>query len=200
MPRLVAALLALAFAPFLAPAPAAAARLTFFISGVGSGTIDDVAFDGRFTFVLRGDSANYTSGFGLSKYEPLDSAALRIDGVGTAAFTEATRLGHNAREKAIYFGRLPGPGDPLGRDLFDFRVDDPVNLARPFAAMIGRDVFALNQFVDVPTSLGLVDFETSSDVRFSAVPLPASAPLLLAALAGVAALGWRRRRGTALPA
>lgn len=203
MLRLAAGLLAVFLAAFLAVSlaailgaatPAAAAPLTFFISGKGAGTVNDVAFDGRFKFILRGELENYVSEFGVSIYDPLSSAVLRIDGVGTAAFTDSTRLGYQAREKAIFFSR------PSGRDLFDFRVDGPVDLTRPFAAMIGRNVFALNQFVDVPTSLGRIDFSRSSDVRFAAVPLPAAAPLLLAALAGLGALGLRRRRRAALPA
>lgn len=170
--------------------PASAAPLTWRISGTGAGVLDGQAFDGRFTFILKGDTANHTEGFGLSVVDPLDEAKVRIAGLGTATFELATRLGYNDRESGVFFSRSGGSNN----DLFDFRVDAPVDLTRAFGPIIGRDVFGLNQFVQVPTSLGLLDFDRSSDVKFSAVPLPAAAPLLVVALAGAGMIFGVRRK------
>lgn len=171
--------------------PASAAPLTWRIAGTGAGVLDGQAFDGRFTFILKGDTANHTEGFGLSVVDPLDEAKVRIAGLGTATFELATRLGYNDREGAVFFSRSGGSDN---NDLFDFRVDAPVDLTRAFGPIVGRDVFGLNQFVQAPTSLGLLDFDRSSDVQFSAVPLPASAPLLLVALAGAGMILQVRRK------
>ncbi|MBP7002964.1 hypothetical protein [Amaricoccus sp.] len=169
-------------------ASAGAAPLAWRIAGTGAGTLDGADWSGRFAFTIHGDSANHVDEFGVNVVSPLDSVALRIAGVGTAVLQPVTSLGYNDHEGVVFLGRV---GDT---DLFNFDVDAPIDLARHFAPVIGRHVYALNQFLDVPTSLGALTFDTSSDVAFSAVPLPAAAPLLVVALAGAGLLAGVRRR------
>lgn len=74
-------------------------------------------------------------------------------------------------------------------DLFDFTIDRPVGLRGPFAAILGSEVFGLDQFQGVATSRGALSFARAGRVRISAVPLPAAGWLLLAGAGALAALG-----------
>lgn len=179
--------LALVCLGLIAAAPTHAAPMTWRISGTGAGTLDGAAFDGRFAFVLKGDTADHETSGEISQINPLASARIRIAGHGAADFDDAMRLGYNSGTKAVFVAQA----DDLG-DIFDFYVENPVDITRPLAPIVGQ-VFGLPWAFTVPTSLGDLNLESSSDVSFSAVPLPAAAPLLLAALGAAGLLVGRSR-------
>ena len=163
-----------------------AGLLTYTIEGNGSGSLGGADFVGAdFVISMVGD----TDTFGGGDIDPLESASVSIAGLGTTIFNIDTRLGISGL--IIYFSRSPG-----GLDLFDFRLAAAVDLTAPFAPVAGTGIFALGQFVDVDTTLGLLTFVSSSDVIFQAggveaVPTPTT--ILLFGL-GLAGLGWSRRK------
>jgi hypothetical protein len=161
---------------------AQAAILNYSISGTGSGSLGGTNFvDANFTISMSGDTALFDG----SDINPLISSSVSIDGLGTTTIGESTRLGING--SIIFFSRSSG------LDLFDFFLAAPVDLTQPFGPLSGIKVFALNQFNDVASSLGLLSFNSSSDVLFqaSAVPVPAAAWLFGSGLAGL--LAFKRR-------
>ena len=169
-------------------AAANASPITYTISGVGSGSIGATAFSNAgFALTLNGDTAHYNG----TAVNPLDSVVLTVDGIGAATFQIGTLLGENSSH-VVYFSRA------TGSDLFDFTLPSQVNLGAAFGPLTGTGVFALSQFQDVASSLGLIDFNSSSAVQFqavagaAAVPEPASVILMGVALAGV--LLARRKR------
>jgi hypothetical protein len=160
-------------------AMAEAASLRYTIDGTGSLTLGATDYtDVDFRFTLIGEP----SGLGFAVL-PLSSATLSLSGAVDALFLGPTRLGINSAN-VVFFAR----NEALDiSDLFDFTVPVRVDLAQPFGPVTGVGVFGLNQFIEVPTSLGALTFLSSSDVQFAAtaVPLPASLPLLAGAVAMV---------------
>lgn len=174
----------------LVSSQAFAALINYEINGVGSGSLNGVAFNEQsFTFSLQGDTANFTSPGFYESIDPLNSASVSVNGVGSTTFLIPTRLG--IAGNAVFFSREGGGG----LDLFDFIIDNPVDLTTSFGPVAGYNVFALNQFVDVQTSLGLLTFSAADSVTFSAavVPEPETYALMLGGL-GMTALVARRRR------
>lgn len=185
---------------------ASAAGFSFSISGTGSGTLGSTAFTNEtFLFELYTDSANFSSAQGIQQFNPLDTAQVTIGTLGTTVFEIGTRLGYNESNNAVFFSRASGS------DLFDFFVDrsGKMDLTADNDPVKGIDVFALNQFRGVATSLGALSFNSSSSVLFgtnggvekpvvsaptpAAVPLPISGLLLLGGLAVPASLRLRRK-------
>lgn len=185
---------------------ASAAGYSFSISGTGSGVLGSAAFtDQDFLFELYTDSANFSKTGVIQQFNPLDKAQVTIGNLGTTVFEIGTRLGYHERNNAVFFSRTSGS------DMFDFFLDgtDKLDLTADNAPVKGIDVFALNQFRNVATSLGGLTFNSSSDVLFganggvqklaaaapapAAVPLPMSGLLLLGGLAAPAALRLRRK-------
>ena len=166
-----------------------AATINYTISGNGSGSLAGLAFtDQDFSISLIGDTANFSSP-GYDVIDPLNSATVAINGFGTTTLDLPTRLGISGN--IVFFSRA-GSG---GLDLFDFFLDAPVDLQSAFGPVMGTSVFALDQFVNVSTSLGALTFSDSTSVNFSAavVPEPETWAMLLAGM-GVSALAIRRRR------
>lgn len=166
-----------------------ATTINYTISGNGSGSLAGLSFtDQDFSISMIGDTANYSSG-SYDVIDPLNSATVAINGFGTTTFSIPTRLGISGN--IVFFSRA-GNG---GLDLFDFFLNAPVDLQNAFGPVIGTSVFALDQFVDVSTSLGALTFYDSTSVNFSAavVPEPETWAMLLAGM-GVSALAVRRRR------
>lgn len=172
---------------------ASAAIVTYTIAGTGTGTLAGTAFtNAAFTFTLTGDTALLASNI----IDPLASATVTIAGRGTSTFLLATRLGSSGT--VTFFSRSSSIG---GSDLFDFNTTAPVNLGASFGPVTGTGIFALEQFVNVATSGGLLTFTQSSSVQFAggpavtpAVPEPASWALMIG---GFGMVGGSLRRSRA---
>ena len=166
---------------------AQAAILNYSIVGAGSGSLGGESFvDASFTISMSGDASLF-NGVDIN---PLINSSVSIDGFGTAEIDGGTRLGING--SIIFFSRSSG------FDLFDFYLAAPVDLTQPFGPLSGTGVFALYQFDDVGTSLGLLSLNSSSDVLFQAsnVPEPAVVWLLCSGLAGLLAFKHRYNKKT----
>ncbi len=185
---------------------ASAAGYSFSISGTGSGSLGGAAFtDQGFLFELYTDSANFSRTGRIQQFNPLDKAQVTIGTLGTTVFEIGTRLGYNESNNAVFFSRT------TGSDMFDFFLEDTdsLDLTADNDPVKGINVFALNQFRNVATSLGALSFNSSSGVLFganggveklsiaapapAAVPLPMSGLLLLGGLAAPASLRLRRK-------
>ena len=97
-----------------------------------------------------------------------------------------------------------------------FRVDDPTGDSVAGEPLTRFQIAFLDGSLSetLPTSFALEDFGAGGQLRldfsptlfavvgnvtsvsFSAVPLPAALPLILTSLAGLGAMGWRRRKTT----
>lgn len=149
-----------------------ASTVTYQISGVGSGRLNDVVFRNTiFKISLIGESDSI-HGDVLN----LNSAEVKWDGAESATILEQTHLGINRDYPlgpAVFFSRTPS-----NYDLFDFVLPQSTTFSFlvPYDAEIGTRVFALHQFQFVPTSRGDLSFYASSDVVFSATGPSFSVP------------------------
>ena len=163
---------------------AQAETVIYDIVGSGSGSLNGISFtNDPFVFQLVGDPALAVNPLGTDYtfINPLTSAAVSIDGFATATFTISTALGIDpSNDNAIFFSRGGRSGTT---DLFDFYLGtsgSTFDFNAPYGPVLGTNVYALNQFIDVSTSGGPLTFSQSSDVLFSAstTPLPAALPLV----------------------
>jgi hypothetical protein len=179
-------------------APLQATSAVYTITGNGGGSLDGVGWAGDFTITMTGDLANLFSEPDFQINDPLVSAVVDIPTASGLNIIEGTRLGLNLGNLAIFFSRSSFVSD--GFDLFDFFIAAPVDLGASFGPVTGTGVFALDQFVDVPTSGGLLTFSRSGDVLFTgvvggtpAIPEPATWAMQVAGF-GLVGAGLRRRR------
>lgn len=182
----------------LTAAPVMATTAVYTITGSGTGQLNASDWQGAFTITLTGNLADFYPDPNADVLDPLVSAVVDIPSASGLVIVEATRLGFNYTNLAVFFSRSAFLNS--GLDLFDFYLGAPVDLSASFGPVTGSGVFALHQFVNVPTSGGLLTFTSSGDVRFAGVvgriPEPGTWALLIAGfgLVGFAA----RRRQTAL--
>lgn len=176
-------------AMLLCGAHTSAATFKYDITGTGSGAIGGVTFtDQAFDISFVGDAVGATL-----EINPLSSAQLSVEGLGTAILNLGTRIGINSSNDVVFFSRSSG------NDLFDFFLHTPLlSLSEEFS-VTGHSVFALNQFIYVDSSLGEIAFDSSSDVVFtsvlvSSVPEAQSYAMLLAGL-GLVGVMVRRKSG-----
>jgi hypothetical protein len=179
---------------------AKAATELYTVSGTASGSLAGVGFTAQaFTFSLTGDNTVISGAAGDDSYviDPLESASFSIANVGSGVFSLATRLGEFTQ--GIYFSR----SGSFGLDIFDFLLPNgAVDLTQSFGPVDGADVYALEQFVGVDTSIGDLTLTASSDVQFSGViegstpvggvPEPGGWALMLI---GIASVGLTLRKG-----
>jgi PEP-CTERM motif len=183
--------------------PAEAAIVQFDITGNGSGVLSGTSFSGNFDIQLIGDNSTVsinTSGNHI--IDPLISASV-TSSFGTVSLSIPTRLGLN--NVAIFFGNAG-----IGFDLFDFQLSiadaAAFNFQPGYGPVPGTNVFALNQFVNVPTSGGLLSLNQSSDVLFSSqnitagVPEPSTWAMMILGFAGIGFMAYRRKTKPALMA
>lgn len=174
-----------------------AISLNYSIIGTGSGSLGGVSFSNTaFSIDLIGD----TDLFNGVSIDPLSSATVSISGFDTTTLNIATRLG--STPSVAFFSRASSAGS---LDLFDFNLSGPVDLTQAFGPVVGTGVFALNQFSNVASSLGLLTFLSSSDVSFQAVnvstvPVPAAAWLFGSAVLGFFGMRRKSAKITALTA
>lgn len=177
-------------------ASANAGVVTYHITGVGSGLLAGNLFVGSpFDFTLVGNTSNKQNGGFYVEIDPLVSATFAVS-LGTGSFSIPTRLG--IAGTTVFFGRSASIN---GFDLFDFRVSPPADFFSAFGPIPGNAVFALQQFIDVSTSGGLLSLSSASGVQISAavaaapgVPEPTNWAMMVVGF-GMVGFAARRRSG-----
>ena len=164
-------------ASLLAFAPAAfAASITYTITGTGSGHVGASVFtDAAYTIQVTADTAQVTplgSPTNVGFEVPSLTALITVAGIGTATVTESTRM--------FVSNTYTGTGFARFLDLLD--VEHPLfatwDLKTPIGPLADLEPFAIAQFTDLSTSLGLMTLSSSSNVTFEATGGEAQAVLV----------------------
>ncbi len=144
--------------------------IVFSIQGVGTGTVDTTAFnDVAFTFSVTTDTTlittfAYADGEAGFQTPEVSGAGITIGGVGSGTFTDAEDI--FVSNTTTYAGIT----DAGTEDLLDgFNTSfSTYDLQSSIGPLPMTSLEALNQFVDIPTSLGSVSFTTATGVLFTA--------------------------------
>jgi hypothetical protein len=183
-------------------APALAAPIKYEFWGTATGEIGATSFFQRAVyFEIYGDT-DYASTFGgvntngYINYIQPGSAAVTIDGIGTASLQAFMRVLANPNDYCQCLALKPG-GSTQG-DLFDL-FQTPFNLSNPYdlTSSTGLITGTVRVFstTTVNTSLGALRFNSAYDGSFKAtvVPLPATVGLFGTALSALATVRRRRK-------
>jgi len=149
--------------------------IIFTIQGVGTGTVNSTPFtDAAFTFTVTTDTTlietfTLTSGDTGFETPEISGADISISGIGPGTFADPEQifLDHTLHRAGItdFLGTDPIPTDLLDGVNASFA---PYDLQSSIGPLPLTDLVALDQFVDIPTSLGGVTFTLATDVFFTA--------------------------------
>jgi len=153
-----------------------AASITYTFTGTGSGHIGVSVFtNAAYTIQVTGDTAQVTplgDPTNQGSVVPSLTALITVAGIGTATVTEPTQW--------FVSNTYVGTGFSRGSDLLD--VEHPLfatwDLKTPIGPLADLEPFAIGQFTDLSTSLGLMTLSSSSNVTFEATGGEARAELV----------------------
>jgi hypothetical protein len=199
MNRILSKAMALVFGLVIAAAPLSAANaaiVLYTISGTGSGSLNGSNFsNANYSIQLTGDTAQVAScGTSCQDLGPLNQALVTITGFAPVSLSLSTRLGIARDINAFFFGR------DGSTDYLDFHVtegqENAFNFLAGYGPVTSTDVFALDQFLNVASSGGLLTLSQSGNVIFSssaagAVPESSTWAMMLL---GFGAIGMALRR------
>jgi hypothetical protein len=145
---------------------AQAESITFTFDGTGSGTLGGSAFsDEAFTITVIADTLDVAScGSGVVSVDSL-SADIFISGFEVATFSISTRVFDHS-SGALGFSR----GTCVGADLLDIRDDAfmTYDLTTSIGPIFVAQPFAVEQFLNIPTTGGILTMRSAQDITFNA--------------------------------
>jgi len=174
--------------------------IIFTIQGTGSGTVDSTAFNNAvFTFSVATDTSMITSftfpdGENGFQTPAAAGADISIGGIGTGTFTDDEQIFVSNTLNTVGLTDIQSGGSEM--DLLDGTnaAFGTYDLQSSIGPLTISNIEALDQFVDIATSLGSVTFTAASNVIFTAsevsVPEPVTSALAAAGL--LLAAGIRR--------
>lgn len=166
-----------------------AAPITFSITGLATGAVDATPFtDAPFVFTLSTDTALITMFANGFRTPQIAGVALHIDGFGDGTFTNTQHVFDNTTNSSA------GITDNVAGDLVHGRnpVFGTYHLQAAIGPVLLNDANTAEQFIDIPTSIGLVTFESVTNVTLTAVTTPEPTTLGLTLL-GIVGLYVRRQ-------
>ena len=202
-----------ALAVFAFAAPAAALPVTYTITGIGSGSLNNTPFTNDFvTVTIPADTSNIQSQPSLGSFifrnPATGPATVNVAGVGTDTLRNAAAYssqGTSFTPAQAGFSSLTGsvpPFTPSSVDPFWTTINSAFAsyaLATSIGPVPGAASTAFNTIptttsgILAPGGFQLTSMPTSSFAA-NVVPLPATLPLFGTGLGALGMLGWRRKR------
>jgi hypothetical protein len=169
------------------------------LSGVATGTFGAIPFiNDPFTVTAGGDTGSVFLAPGLGDELPATGATINLAGFSPAAFTDATSWIDPQGSGDIIFNDVTRNAELLGFTHL-FAGLETYQFQSSIGPIVGGFPFLPNifeNFLDIPTSEGLLTITMTSDNAFAAVvatPEPASLRFALAVLSAAIVLGQIRR-------